>query len=272
MPLTRTAKRRELDKIEQSIPRTESEKILEKIRQDGSQTMKLAGMTPDPWQERMLRSPFGMQMLINASRQSGKSQAGAALALREALTRPPALILVVCPAERQSQELFQEKLLPLYDKLPPTVPMTVRNVFSCRFANGSRIVALPGKEATIRSFSAVSLLLIDESARVIDPLYDAVRPMLAVSGGGLVAMSTPWGKRGWWHKSWEEGRGWQRIRVPATMCPRIDPGYLDAERQERGDRFFSQEFMCEFTSTIDAVYSEDMIQSLFTEEVKPLFA
>ncbi len=219
----------------------------------------------------MLRTPFGAQMLINASRQSGKSQAGAALALREALVHPPALVLIVCPAERQSEELFQEKLLSLYDKLPPTVPMTIRNVFSCRFANGSRIVALPGKEATIRSFSAVSLLLLDEAARVPDPLYEAVRPMLAVSGGGLVAMSTPWGKRGWWHKSWEEGIGWKRVMVPATMCPRIDPEYLERERAERGDRFFRQEFMGSFESTLDAVFSEDQIQGLFTDEVKPLF-
>lgn len=219
----------------------------------------------------MLRTPFGAQILINASRQSGKSQAGAALALREALVNSPALILIVCPAERQSEELFNDKLLTLYDKLPPTVPMTVRNVFSCRFANGSRIVALPGKEATIRSFSAVSLLLLDEAARVVDPLYEATRPMLAVSRGGLVAMSTPWGKRGWWHREWTEGGGWKRVLVPATLCKRIGAEYLEKERKERGERFFRQEFMGSFESTLDAVFSESQIQGLFSEEVSPLF-
>ena len=72
------------------------------------------------------------------------------------------------------------------------------------FANGSRVLSLPGTERTVRGFSEVSLLVIDEAARVDDGLYYAVRPMLAVSGGRLVALSTPYGKRGWFH---DEGLG-----------------------------------------------------------------
>jgi hypothetical protein len=56
------------------------------------------------------------------------------------------------------------------------------NEMSSQFPNGSRIVGLPGSEGTIRGFSAVSLLLVDEASRVPDELYLAVRPMLAVSG------------------------------------------------------------------------------------------
>jgi len=52
-------------------------------------------------------------------------------------------------------------------------------------------VSLPGDEGTVRGFSGVSLLVIDEAARVADPLYFAVRPMLAVSQGRLVALDTP---------------------------------------------------------------------------------
>jgi hypothetical protein len=52
-------------------------------------------------------------------------------------------------------------------------------------------VGLPGTEATIRGFSAVSLLLVDEAARCSDELYLAIRPMLAVSDGTLWLMSTP---------------------------------------------------------------------------------
>src|SRR5690242_10622794 len=122
MPETRTARRKRLEKLERVFPATENEKTLEKIRRDGSQVMGLTERKPDPWQAWMLRNRFG-RMLINASRQSGKSHSGAALALREALVNPPALVLIVCPAERQSKELFQEKFLWLYDRLPPTVPL-----------------------------------------------------------------------------------------------------------------------------------------------------
>jgi hypothetical protein len=53
-------------------------------------------------------------------------------------------------------------------------------------SNGARIIALPGKEETIRGFSGVTLLVIDEAARVLDDLYQACRPMLAVSGGRII--------------------------------------------------------------------------------------
>ena len=61
------------------------------------------------------------------------------------------------------------------------------NAISLLLPNGSRIVGLPGTEATVRGFSAVSLMLIDEAARVADEMYKALRPMLAVSGGRFVA-------------------------------------------------------------------------------------
>ena len=48
-------------------------------------------------------------------------------------------------------------------------------------------MGLPGTEATVRGFSAVSLLLIDEAARVEDAMYKSLRPMLAVGDGRFVA-------------------------------------------------------------------------------------
>jgi hypothetical protein len=38
-------------------------------------------------------------------------------------------------------------------------------------------------EDTIRGFSAVSMLVIDEASRVSDEMYEALRPMLAVGDG-----------------------------------------------------------------------------------------
>ena len=73
------------------------------------------------------------------------------------------------------------------------------NEISLLFPNGSRIVGLPGTEGTVRGFSAVSLMLIDEASRVDDAMYKALRPMLAVGGGDLWLMSTPCGKRGFFY-------------------------------------------------------------------------
>jgi hypothetical protein len=89
-------------------------------------------------------------------------------------------------------------VLDLYRKLGRPVP-TVRpkdNALKLELNTGSRVIALPGVEATVRSFSSVRLLIVDEAARVADDLYRSVRPMLAVSGGSLVAVSSAYAKKG----------------------------------------------------------------------------
>jgi hypothetical protein len=45
------------------------------------------------------------RLLIAAGRQVGKSQVTAALILREALLNAPALVLILSPSARQSQEI-----------------------------------------------------------------------------------------------------------------------------------------------------------------------
>jgi hypothetical protein len=96
----------------------------------------------------------------------------------------------------------------------------------------SRIVGLPHNEATARGFSKVNLMLIDEASRVGDDLYRAMRPVLAVGNGDLWLMSTPNGKRGFFHAEWTEGgEQWQRISATAMECPWIDAEFLADERK-----------------------------------------
>jgi hypothetical protein len=85
-------------------------------------------------------------------------------------------------------------------------------------------------------------LLIDEAARVRDEMYLALRPMLAVGRGDLWLMSTPWGKRGFFHEAWEHGdEQWFRMSVPGTECPRIPKDFLEEERMAMGAAWFEQE-------------------------------
>ena len=87
----------------------------------------------------------------------------------------------------------------------------------------------------MRGFSGVSLIIEDEAAFVPDDLYIAVRPMLAVSRGRLILMSTPNGTRGHFYLAWADGEEspWERVRITAQEVPRIDPAHLEEER--RGD-------------------------------------
>ena len=199
------------------------------------------------------------RVLLNCCRQSGKSTMAAVLALHRALYRPGSLILCLAPALRQSQELFQ-KIAGFYRDLGrPVAPQGERRL-SLELENGSRIVTLPGTERTVRGFSGVDLLLLDEAARVEDALFYAVRPMLAVSGGALMMLSTPYGKRGVFHEEWTSGEGWERYEVPASKCPRIPASFLEAERRSMPEWWFAQEYGCEFRETEDQLFSHAMIE------------
>lgn len=114
------------------------------------------------------------------------------------------------------------------------------------FPNGSRVLALPGSEKTIRGISAVTLLILDEAAAIPDDLYGAVRPMLAVSKGRLVLMSTPRGEQGFFHDTWAKSEGWQKVEVPWHQCPRIPSEFIEEEMRERGSAWVSQEYECQF--------------------------
>jgi hypothetical protein len=145
------------------------------------------------------------------------------------------------------------------------------NAISLLFPNGSRIVGLPSTEGTVRGFSAVSLLLIDEAARVEDAAYKALRPSLAVGDGDLWLMSTPYGKRGFFYETWEHGSAdWKRVSVAATECPRIPASFLEEERSELGALWFQQEYLCEFVDNGTEVFGRALVEEALDDDLEPL--
>ena len=137
--------------------------------------------------------------------------------------------------------------------------------------NASRIVGLPGKDSYIRGFSNVSLMLIDEAARVPNELYLAVRPMLAVSNGGLWLMSTPNGKSGFFYDTWvSDDPSWTRISIPATECPRISPANLESDRALMPAFFFRQEYLCEFHDSDAQFMSSQSVHQAIQPGILPI--
>jgi hypothetical protein len=230
---------------------------------------KRLGLEPDTWQEDLLRSA-PERVLLNCCRQSGKSTMTAVIALHRALYHPGSLILCLAPALRQSQELFS-KIALFYRDLSRPVSAVAERKLSLELENRSRIITLPGSEKTVRGFSGAALLVVDEAARVDDSLYYAVRPMLAVSGGSLMMLSTPYGKRGVFFEEWTEGAGWERYEIPASQCPRISEAFLEEEHRSLPRRVYRQEYECSFEETDDQVFSFEDVASAISKDVTPLF-
>jgi hypothetical protein len=228
------------------------------------------GLDLDPWQRDVLTGDW-RRLLLNVSRQAGKSTTAALLGLHEALYRPGSLTLIVSPSDRQSAELFK-KIVALRNELPQTFVLTEETRRSMTVDGGGRVASLPGSEATIRGFSAATLIVEDEASRVPDQLYEAIRPMLAIKGGKLVLASTPAGRRGHYWQAWDQGGdAWKRVHITASDCPRISPEFLEEERAALGSFVFEQEYEGRFIQAEDSFFRTEDVYGALDDTVVPLF-
>jgi len=217
------------------------------------------GFAPDARQTEVLRLT-AKRVILNCSRQWGKSTVAAAKALHRVLTVPRSLVLVASPSAKQSAE-FLRKAGEMLEVMGIAPRGDGDNEISLLLPNRSRIVGLPGNESTGRGFSNVSMLLIDEAAVVEDSLYKMLRPVLSVSDGDLWLMSTPRGKRGFFYATWAHGGPeWVRVSVPATECARIPKAHLEDERRQEGMPWFRQEYMCEFVDNEANTFNRDLVE------------
>jgi len=263
--------KRRLDRMEIILARQRSKphSVLARLAANPAELMATAGMPPDPWQDRLLRSDAN-RMLLLCCRQAGKSTVAGALALHMALLKPQSLVLLLSPSMRQSGELFR-KVMDLFNRLNRPAGVLAESALRLELTNGSRVISLPGDEKNIRGFSGVSLLVVDEAARVEDRLYYSVRPMLAVSGGRLVALTTPFGQRGWFFEAWHGTEDWERVKITAAECPRISAAFLAEEKVALGERWYNQEYQVDFVEAIGSVFSAESIEAAFSGRVQPLF-
>ena len=227
------------------------------------------GFRPDERQAEVLRST-AKRGILNCSRQWGKSTVTVAKALYRVFTVPESLVLVSSPSKRQSAE-WMRKAKRMLMRIGVKPRGDGDNAVSLMLPNGSRIVGLPRMEDTIRGFSAVSMLVIDEASRVSDEMYEALRPMLAVGDGDLWMMSTPRGKSGFFYETWEHGGpDWLRVRGPATECPQISKRFLEEQRRVMGADQFRQEHMCEFVGRGMGVFDRELVESMLDDDVEPM--
>jgi hypothetical protein len=224
------------------------------------------GIVPDPWQGSLLREQ-PRRLLVLASRQVGKTTTCGMIGLHRALYASSSLVLIVSPSQRQSGEIFRS-VMGFYRKLKGAPELVAESALRAEFKNGSRLVALPGNEATIRGYSGANLIILDEASRVEDELLGGITPMLATTNGSLIALSTPAGKRGWFHDQWFGADDWTRVRINASECPRISKEFLEEEKRRLGPSVFSQEYDLVFIENAAAMWS---VTDIVFEDFPTLF-
>lgn len=233
---------------------------------------RAVGEPPDPWQRDLLTTP-ARRVLLMASRQSGKSTVTSVMALHQVLYSPGSLTLCVSPSLRQSSELYRKVAVGL-GRMGETVSIEAQSALRLETTTGSRVISLPGTEATVRGYSRPDLILVDEAARVDPALIEgALRPMLATAPDArMVLLSTPWGKSGTFYEYWTAGGDeWKRVMVSADQVSRISPDFLEQERRALPRHVYLSEYFCEFTDNELSVFSSEDIHAALDKTLAPLF-
>jgi hypothetical protein len=180
---------------------------------------------------------------------------------------PESVVILISRSQDQSDELFG-KVMKLYDNLGRPVSAKRELVSEIVLTNDSRIVALPNNPETVRGYSDVSLLIIDEASRVPQSVMVATMPMIMASQGDVMMLSTPAGRSNYSYEQWLDPDGnWEKIMAKAAECPRFDPEMLSQLRHDMGPTMAAQEFDCEFLRDDQQVFSQESIDAAFASDL-----
>lgn len=237
------------------------------------------GVPLHPWQRRALGST-ARRLIVKGPRQSGKSTISGVLSLFTAITVPESLTLLIAPAQRQSQELARvvrrmaSAVGLTTSEHADTMATTAVSMTRIEFANGSRVISLPGStESTIRGFAAPRLVVCDEASRISGDSYAAIRPSLASSPEGrLVLVSSPWVKAGVFYETWMgDSPAWERIDVTLAECTHLSAEFIEEERRSLPSWVFDREYLGLFSDDDRVVFPSELIESAMDATVIPLF-
>src|SRR6185436_2502008 len=202
---------------------------------------EILNVTPAPWQETFLRAPRGASILALTARQVGKTSTAAWAIAHFMVFTPGSLSVIGCPAQRQSAEAVRRVRESL---IKAGAELESDNVFALELKNGSRVLALPSSDDSIRGLTVDGWIVADEAARLPNDLIAALRPMRARRPQTRFAMlSTAWSRSDPFWTAWEsEDPSWLRLKATADTI-HYDPAFLERERLALGEDSYKREYL-----------------------------
>jgi hypothetical protein len=178
---------------------------------------------------------------VLTARQVGKTTAASWAIAHTMITEPGSLSVIACPAQRQSAEAVR-RTKDCIVKLG--LKLKVENVNGLELDNGSRVLALPGSEDSIRGLTVDGWIVVDEAARVSQDMIAALRPMRAQTKARFVMLSTAWSRTDPFWTTWsKQDSAWIRLKATAEIPGLLDPVFLAQELQDLGEDVFRREYL-----------------------------
>jgi hypothetical protein len=203
---------------------------------------EILNMTPTAWQETFLRAPQGASILALTARQVGKTTTAAWGIAHSILFTPGSLSVIACPAQRQSAEAVRRVREAV---IKAGAELESDNVYALELNNGSRVLALPGSDDSIRGLTVDGWIVADEAARLPHVLIAALRPMRARTQARLAMLSTAWSRTDPFWTAWaSDEQSWIRLKATADADVTLFPAqFLEQERRALGEDAFKREYL-----------------------------
>lgn len=227
--------------------------------------MKLSQL--DDWQVEILKTEGNI--CLRSGRQVGKSTVIAVKAGEYAVTKPKSSIMIISATERQAYLLFSKVLLYISDVYPQFIKKgrerpTKKEI---KLLNGSIIRCLPtGADGLgIRGYTN-NLLIADEAAFIPEEVWAAVTPSLSTTGGQIILLSTPFGRKGYFYNCFNDPFFTKfHISTREVAEKRQEPqrtfmlNNLEAEKSRMTKLQFIQEYEGEFIDELRQFFPTELI-------------
>ena len=124
--------------------------------------------------------------------------------------------------------------------------LKVDNVYGLELKNGSRVLALPGSDDSIRGLTVDGWIVADEAARLANDLISALRPMRARRPQARFAMlSTAWSRTDPFWTAWaSDDPSWMRLKATADVTGSVSSTNISSRNAGRlGEHNFKREYL-----------------------------
>ena len=217
-------------------------------------------MELDDWQKKVLETKGNI--CLRSGRQVGKTTIISVKAAQYAVQNPKKTILIIASVERQALHLFEKTLGYIHDnhKILIKKGKDKPTKHKIHLTNGSTIYCLPTGLSGygIRGFT-VDLLIADEAAFIPEAVWTAVTPMLAVTKGDIILLSTPFGKGGYFYRCFQ-AKDFTAFHISSEDCPRKNQTFLDSERSRMSRLQYAQEYLGEFVDELRQFFPTELIK------------
>jgi len=224
----------------------------------------VTGYSADPWQRELCKAvahaAFNTKaeprkFHLAAARQSGKTELTASLsAWLAAYGRVGETVALVGPAERQALYLLGKAKKHLRQLPTDEIQIGRENEGSVMLSNGSQIIAVPQNPDGIRCLTCACIVA-DEAARCSPEVWPALFPMISVSRGLAILLSTPAGRENLFGQlDRDRDADWHYTKVGVADNPRMTEAELNSQRRILGSARFKSEFLVDYEGGLDTAF------------------